>query len=62
MKASDPVQKLYTERASLKWWKTKVYEEIEIRSILHELGFSQIIFRKLSPGWSGSIMVVEARK
>ena len=53
---------LITRLLAEKWWKTKVYEESEIRSILRGLGFSEIISRKLSPGWSGSIIVIEAGK
>ena len=53
---------LITRLLAEKWWKTRVYEESEIRSILRGLGFSEIISRKLSPGWSGSIIVIEAGK
>ena len=53
---------LITRLLAEKWWKTRVYEESEIRSILRGLGFSEIISRKLSPGWSVSIIVIEAGK
>lgn len=53
---------LITRLLAEKWWKTKVYEESEIRSILRGLGFSEIISRKLSPGWSASIIAIEAHK
>jgi SAM-dependent methyltransferase len=53
---------LMTRWLAEKWWKTKVYEEHELQAILRELGFDDIKSRQLSPGWSGSIMVIEARK
>ena len=66
---SDGILLLFVTRRNLitrwlaeKWWKTKVYEESEILSILRLLGFNEIISRKLSPGWSGSIMAIEAHR
>lgn len=43
-----------------KWWKTRVFDESEIHTLLRNLGFDTIASRPLSPGWSGSIMAVEA--
>lgn len=66
---SDGILLLFVTRRNLitrwlaeKWWKTKVYEESEILSILRRLGFNEITSRKLSPGWSGSIMAIEAHR
>ena len=42
------------------WWKTYLYEEPEIKSLLHGAGFDQVEFKSLSSGWSNSIMVIEA--
>lgn len=53
---------LITRWLAEKWWQTKVYEESEIRSVLRGLGFNEIISRDLSPGWSGSMMAIEAHK
>lgn len=53
---------LITRLLAEKWWQTTVYEESEILSMLGRLGFNEIISRKLSPGWSGSIMAIQARK
>jgi SAM-dependent methyltransferase len=52
---------LLTRWLAGKWWKTQVYAESEIHSILHQLGFKVIKPRQLAPGWSSSIMVIEAR-
>ncbi len=51
---------LLTRWLAGKWWKTQVYEENELHSLLHQLGFKIIKPRQLSPGWSSSIMVIEA--
>jgi SAM-dependent methyltransferase len=51
---------LLTRWLAEKWWKTRVYDEEEIHLLLRDLGFHEIKSRQLSPGWSGSIMVVEA--
>lgn len=57
---------LITRRTALtrwlaeKWWKTSVYREADIHSMLGNVGFGGITSRQLSPGWSGSIMAVEA--
>jgi SAM-dependent methyltransferase len=51
---------LLTRWLAEKWWKTQVYTESEIHSILHQLGFNVIKPVQLSPGWSASIMVIEA--
>lgn len=53
---------LITRLLAEKWWKTTVYEESEIRSRLGRLGFTGIMSRKLSPGWSASIMAIESEK
>jgi SAM-dependent methyltransferase len=45
-----------------KWWKTNVYDEDEIRALLHELGFHHTISRNLSPGWANSIIVIESKQ
>jgi SAM-dependent methyltransferase len=51
-----------TQWVARMWWKTNVYKESEIHSFFQNLGFKLIASRKLSPGWSNSIMVVEAKK
>jgi ubiquinone/menaquinone biosynthesis C-methylase UbiE len=53
---------LLTRWVARLWWKTNVYVEHEIRRCFQELGFENIESRKLSAGWSNSIMVVEAKK
>jgi cyclopropane fatty-acyl-phospholipid synthase-like methyltransferase len=45
-----------------KWWKTTVYDEGEIRVMLHELGFHPVASRNFSPGWANSIMVIESKQ
>ena len=44
------------------WWKTNTYAESETRMLFQSGGFDHIQFRPFSPGWSNSIMVIEARK
>jgi len=44
-----------------KWWKTNLYDELEIRALLYEAGFAKSELKKLSSGWSSSIMVIEAK-
>lgn len=53
---------LVTRLLAEKWWRTNVYQESEILSILRDLGFDEILSKKLSPGWSNSIMALDARK
>lgn len=53
---------LVTRLLAEKWWKTKVYDERELISMLDGLGFNEITPKKLSPGWSSSIMALESRK
>ncbi len=43
-----------------KWWKTNLYAEDEMQSYLQEAGFHHIERRRLSAGWSRSIMAIEA--
>lgn len=42
------------------WWKTNVYTEDEVRTVLRDVGFGKVKLKKLSSWWSSSIMVVEA--
>lgn len=44
-----------------KLWRTATFEEGEVRSLFQGVGFNQINFRNLSPWWSSSIMVIEAK-
>jgi len=44
-----------------KWWKTNLYDEQEIRALLYEAGFAKSELKKLSSGWSSSIIVIEAK-
>jgi hypothetical protein len=53
---------LVTRLLAEKWWKTTVYDESEIRSMLRRSGFDTVLSPKLSPGWSASIMAIESRK
>jgi ubiquinone/menaquinone biosynthesis C-methylase UbiE len=53
---------LLTRWVAKKWWKTNVYEENEIHRFFQVLGFQHIESRKLSAGWSNSIMVIEVKK
>ena len=53
---------LLTRWVARLWWKTNVYAEAEIHRLFRDLGFEHIKSRKLSAGWSNSIMVVEAKK
>jgi cyclopropane fatty-acyl-phospholipid synthase-like methyltransferase len=53
---------LLTRWLAEKWWKTNLYGESEIQALFREAGFGTVEFKKLSPGWSNSIMVVEAQK
>jgi len=45
-----------------KWWKTNTFEEREIQTLLQDAGFDTIELMDFSPGWSKSIIVVEAKK
>jgi cyclopropane fatty-acyl-phospholipid synthase-like methyltransferase len=45
-----------------KWWKTNTYAERDIQALLQDVGFEEIKFRDFSPGWSKSVMVLEAKK
>ncbi len=51
-----------TRWLAAKWWKTQTYAERDIQALLEDAGFEEIKFRNFSPGWSKSIMVVEAKK
>lgn len=53
---------LMTRWLARKWWKTNIYAESEIESLFRDAGFHTIKFGKLSPGWSSSIMVIEAER
>ena len=44
-----------------KWWKTSLYDEQEIGDLLNSAGIAQFEFKKLSPGWASSILVIEAK-
>jgi cyclopropane fatty-acyl-phospholipid synthase-like methyltransferase len=50
-----------TQWLAKKWWKTNLYDEQEIRVLLNDAGFLKSEFKKLSSGWSNSIIVVEAQ-
>ena len=52
---------IITQWLARKWWKTNLYEELEIRTLLYDAGFHTILFKKFSPGWGNSIMVIEAK-
>lgn len=53
-------QNLITRWLARAWWKTNLYKEPEIESLLEAAGFEEVKFRNLSFGWSNSIMVIEA--
>ena len=44
------------------WWKTNLFEEGQITSILQDVGFDKIELKKLPSLWSNYIMVIEVRK
>jgi ubiquinone/menaquinone biosynthesis C-methylase UbiE len=50
-----------TQWLAKKWWKTNLYDEQEIRVLLNNAGFLKSEFKKLSSGWSNSIIVIEAQ-
>jgi hypothetical protein len=50
-----------TQWLAKKWWKTNLYDEQEIRALLINAGFVKSEFKKLSSGWSNSILVIEAK-
>jgi hypothetical protein len=45
-----------------KWWKTILYNENEMRSILMEAGYHKVERREISRAWSDFILVVEAER
>jgi ubiquinone/menaquinone biosynthesis C-methylase UbiE len=45
-----------------KWWKTNTFEEREIQTLLRDAGLDTIELKDFSPGWSKSIIVIEAKK
>ena len=51
---------IITRWLARRWWKTNLYEEHEIRTLLSDVGFDKIEFKHFSSGWSNSIMVIEA--
>jgi SAM-dependent methyltransferase len=44
-----------------KWWKTNLYDGQEIGALLNNAGFAKFEFKKLSAGWSSSVLVIEAK-
>jgi SAM-dependent methyltransferase len=50
-----------TQWLAKKWWKTNLYGEQEIRALLNNAGLVKSEFKKLSSGWSNSIIVIEAQ-
>ncbi len=44
-----------------KWWKTNLYDEPGIVTLLNSAGFVKSEFKKLSFGWASSIIVIEAK-
>lgn len=50
-----------TRWVAKKWWKTNLYDEQEIGTLLSSAGFIKAEFKKLSSGWASSILVIEAK-
>jgi ubiquinone/menaquinone biosynthesis C-methylase UbiE len=44
-----------------KWWKTNLYDEQEIGTLLNSAGFVKSEFKRLSSGWASSILAIEAK-
>lgn len=52
---------IVTRMLAEKLWRTATFEEGDVRILFHDAGFHQVNFGNLSPGWSNSIMVIEAQ-
>jgi SAM-dependent methyltransferase len=50
-----------TRALAARIWKTRLFQEHELRDLLHHDGFREVEFKRLPSGWSTSVIVAEGR-